>query len=65
MDDTGLNEIPTSPRDPHGLNYVSFFRPVQTSVQIFLYGELDIIWKPRSVKICEHSIFLIIEHKYV
>jgi len=32
---------------------------------IFLYGDLHIIEKPRNVKICKHSIFSIIEHKYV
>jgi len=33
---------------------------------IFLYGDLHIIWKPRNVKICDHSIFVvIIEQKYV
>jgi len=31
----------------------------------FSYGKLHIILKHRNVKICEHSIFSIIEHKYV
>ena len=30
---------------------------------IFLYRDLHIIWKPRNVKICKHSIFPIIEQK--
>ena len=25
---------------------------------VFLYGDLHIIWKPRNIKICEHSIFV-------
>jgi len=40
-----------------------FFRKGQTSVQnltlyiIFLYGDVHIIWTPRNLQICGHSIF--------
>jgi len=32
---------------------------------IFLYHDLHIIWKARNVKICEHSIFVQLLHKYM
>ena len=40
-----------------GPNFCTKFDP--------MYGDLHIILKPINVKICEHSIFLIIEQKYV
>jgi len=36
-----------------------------TPYMIFLYGELHTILKPRNVKIVVHSIFSIIEQKYI
>jgi len=47
-----------------------FTRRVRTSVKfdpkvMFSTVELHIILKPRNVKNCEHSIFSILEQKYV
>jgi len=30
---------------------------------IILYGDLHTTWKARNLKICEHSIFLIVEQQ--
>ena len=42
-----------------------FCTKFDVSEMIFLYGNLHIFWRARNVKICEHSIFLIIYIPYL